>query len=106
MNLKAALESLLFVAAKPLRVKDLAALCQSTPERVMETLDQLAEELKKDQRGIALVKQGQTFQMVTAPDQAGLIKEFVKDETMGELTRPSLEALTIIAYRGPITKID
>ncbi|MCG2700667.1 SMC-Scp complex subunit ScpB, partial [Candidatus Parcubacteria bacterium] len=27
-------------------------------------------------------------------------------ETTGELSRPSLESLTIIAYRGPVAKID
>ena len=35
-----------------------------------------------------------------------VIQEFIKDETTGELSKPSLEALTIIAYRGPVAKID
>ena len=35
-----------------------------------------------------------------------MVQEFIKDETSGELTRPSLEALTVIAYRGPVSKID
>ena len=46
------------------------------------------------------------WQMVTSPENAALIQEFVKDETTGELTRPSLETLTIIAYRGPVSKTD
>jgi len=44
--------------------------------------------------------------MVSAPDNVKLIQEFIKDETTGELTRPSLETLTIIAYRGPVSKLD
>ena len=44
--------------------------------------------------------------MVTTAEQAPLVQKFLKDETTGELTRPSLETLTIVAYRGPITRAD
>jgi len=44
--------------------------------------------------------------MVSAPENSSLVRDFIKDETTGELTRPSLETLTIIAYRGPISKLD
>jgi len=106
MSLKSSLEALLFVAAKPLKVKDLADLTKASVEKVTAALDELVEDCSREARGVALVKQGSTYQMVSAPDQAELIKEFIKDETMGELTRPSIEALTIIAYRGPISKSD
>ncbi len=106
MNLKASLEALLFVAAKPLKVKDLADLTKASTEKVTTALEELSEDCKKENRGVALVKQGSSYQMVSAPEVAALIKEFIKDETMGELTKPSIEALTIIAYRGPISKID
>ncbi len=106
MNLSSSLEALLFVAAKPLKVKDLADFTKTKPEQVINALDKLVEDYNASERGLAIIKQGSSYQMVTAPKQASLIKEFVKDETMGELTRPSIEALTIIAYRGPITKLD
>lgn len=106
MNLKSSLESLLFVAAKPLKVKDLADFLKTSPEAVTKALTDLAAETTQQSRGVAIIKQGSTYQMVTASDQAALVKEFIKDEAMGELTKPSVEALTIIAYRGPISKID
>jgi len=55
---------------------------------------------------VQIIKDGLKYQMVSAPENAKVVQEFIKDETTGELTRPSLEALTIIAYRGPISKID
>ncbi len=106
MNLKSSLEALLFVAAKPMKVADLSELVKATPEKVIAALDELVHDCRADERGVALVKQGNSYQMVSAPEHAELIKEFIKDETMGELSRPSIEALTIIAYRGPISKID
>jgi len=42
--------------------------------------------------------------LVTGVQNSELIKALVKDEKTGELSQPSLETLTIIAYRGPITK--
>ena len=42
--------------------------------------------------------------MATAPECAGVVEEYVRKEETGELTRPQLESLTVIAYRGPISK--
>lgn len=106
MNLTSSLEALLFVAAKPLSVKDMVTLAQATPEAVTKALEQLSEDCQTSKRGVAIVKQGSNYQMVSAPEQAAIVKEFIKDETMGELTRPSIETLTIIGYRGPISKTD
>lgn len=105
-DLKPQLEALLFVAAKPMQLKDLASLVKTKPAEVADALTALEKDCEEQQRGVRVVKQGTTYQFVTGPDQAGLIKEFIKDETMGELSRPSLETLTIIAYRQPISKMD
>jgi len=40
------------------------------------------------------------------PAVAHVAKDFIKSEQSGELTKPSLETLTIVAYRGPITKAE
>ncbi len=105
-NLKSQLEALLFVAAKPLQLKDMASLTAAKPEAIKAALEELSNDYEREDRGVRIVTQATTYQLVTAPEQADLIKEFIKDETMGELSRPSLEALTIIAYRGPIAKMD
>ena len=42
--------------------------------------------------------------MATNPDNAEVIEQFVHDEAAGELTKAQLETLTVIAYRGPITR--
>jgi segregation and condensation protein B len=44
------------------------------------------------------------LQLATNPAAAEAVRLFAKEEVGGELTRPSLETLTIIAYRGPMTK--
>ena len=53
-----------------------------------------------------IIKVGSKYQMVSSPENSKTVQNFIQDETSGELSRPSLETLTIIAYRGPISKID
>ncbi|MEA3398133.1 MAG: SMC-Scp complex subunit ScpB [Patescibacteria group bacterium] len=105
-TLKAKIESLLFISAKPMTVKQLAGIIKLKDKEIKAAGDELVEDYKKNKRGIQIIKNGSKFQMVSSPENAKLIQEFIKDETTGELSRPSLEALTIIAYRGPISKIN
>jgi len=106
MRIKSKIESLLFISAKPMSLKQLSDLIKEKKEEIKKAGDELVEEYKEKKRGIQIIKNGNKYQMVSSPENAGLVQEFIKDETTGELSRPSLEALTIIAYRGPVSKID
>ena len=105
-KLKSKIESLLFISAKPMSVKQLSGLIKEKDKEVKQAGDELVEEYKEDNKGIQIIKNGSKFQMVSSPENGKLVQEFIKDEVTGELSRPSLETLTIIAYRGPISKID
>lgn len=104
MSLASKLESILFIAGKPLSFKKLAALTESKEKEVEEAIKILKEKYNQKESGVQIMQSEREAQFMTNPQNSGLVKEYVKDETTGELTRPSLETLTIIAYRGPITK--
>jgi len=106
MDLKSQIESLLFIAAKPLSVKQLASLTGLPAKDVEAACNELETSHKASKSGVQVIKNEDKYQMVSSPENAKLIQEFLKDETTGELSRPSLEALTIIAYRGPVSKMD
>lgn len=106
MEITPKIESLLFIAAKPMSTKQLADLLGAKENEIKEACEKLSEEYKTKQSGLQVIKDGNKYQMVSSPENAKLIQEFIKDETTGELSRPSLEALTIIAYRGPISKVS
>ncbi|MCD4761549.1 SMC-Scp complex subunit ScpB [bacterium] len=106
MDIKTKIESLLFICAKPMTIKQLAGLIKKKDREIKEAAEALVAEYKEKRQGIQIIKNGSKYQMVSSPENAKLVAEFIKDETTGELSRPSLEALTIIAYRGPISKID
>ena len=50
------------------------------------------------------MKKGKEYQMMTNPENGKIVQAYMQDETTGELTRASLETLSIIAYRGPLTR--
>lgn len=84
----------------------LADLIKADKKEIIKAAGELIENYQASQSGLRVIKDGLKYQMVSAPENAKAVQEFIKDETMGELSRPSLEALTIIAYRGPVSKID
>jgi len=106
MLLKSQLESLLFVSLKPLGIKELASATKAKTKEVEEALLELEADYQGGERGLTLMKNNAQYQITTAGANADLVKEFLRDETTGELSQPSLETLTIIAYRGPIAKLE
>ncbi len=104
--LSTTLESILFVATKPLTAKRLAELSKAAPADVETALEELATRVNVPASGIHLLRHNNTIQFVSNPAASAVVTEFLKEEQAGELTRPALETLTIIAYRGPISKIQ
>ena len=104
MNLKSKIESILFVANKPLSAGKISQLVEADKKSVKQELNDLINEYKEKNSGIIIAKNLISYQMTTNPSNADIIKKFLKDEISGELTQPALETLTIVAYRGPISK--
>ena len=105
MSIKTKIESLLFVSSQPLSIAQIKKLTDSKKQEIESALKELEEKYKsQEDSGIMLVASGEKYQLVSHPDNAKLIESFLKSDITGELTDPALETLTIIAYRGPITK--
>ncbi len=106
MNVKSQLESLLYITPRPLKVRDFEKWTKAKPEAIRTALAELMASYKGDERGVCLQKSGDEYQLATTPANTELIREFIKEETTGELTKPQLETLTVISYRAPITKSE
>jgi segregation and condensation protein B len=102
MSLDQRLEAILFAGAKPFSVKRLAEIADAPSKDVEAGLKALDERL--DGSGVMLERSGNETQIVTRPEFAEDVKNVVREDVTGELTHASLEALTILAYRGPLTR--
>ena len=104
MSLLSQIESLLFVASRPLSMKEIAKAAQKNVIDVKEALETLKVKYNQEASGIHILTEGEQAQMASNSGNAEMVSQFVKDEVTGELTRAQLEALTVIAYRSPITR--
>lgn len=98
------LEALLFASDRPLGIRKLTDFLKVKPAEVEVALTALSERLAARESGVRIVRSGSEVQMMTSPELSKLVRDFLKDELTGELTKPQLETLTVIAYRQPVTK--
>ncbi len=106
MSLKSKLESLLFAAARPLKLSELSSILRIEENKLRQDLNHLSNYYEKEKRGFKLINNGEKYQLTTSADNSSLVAKLLSEEISGELTRPSLEALTIIAYKAPVSKIE
>ena len=104
--LSSKIESLLFVSGDRLSLIKLAEFLDCTEDEVKTAMDLLMREYKENERGIVLLKEGNFYRLATHPDNAEVVQGYLNEEVNSELTKPSLETLSIVAYRGPIIKSE
>jgi len=100
------LESILLISDRALKIKNLAKKLNLEKKEVKELIEELKEKFNIESSGIHLLITNDKIQFTTNPLSKKIVKEFVKEELNSNLTDASLEALTIIAYRGPITRSE
>lgn len=104
MSLTSQVESILFVASKPLAVKKISKAIGASDSAVAEALGALFLKYNQSDSGVVILQNNDEWQMVSNPDNREVAEKFLKAEVSGELTRPQLETLTVVSYCGPITK--
>ncbi|OIK86856.1 Segregation and condensation protein B [Oenococcus oeni] len=74
---------------------------------VQSDLESLSNRLEKDQQNpIKLVENDQVYRLVTKSKFAPLLKKYYQTPVANSLSKASLETLTIIAYKQPVTRIE
>ena len=101
-RLGAVLESLLFVASRPVRLKDLARAARAPLAEVQRALATLEQECEA--RGLRLQRSGDSVQFVTCPEAAPYVERFLGIEGGARLSMAALETLAVIAYEQPVTR--
>ena len=103
-QLKLIIESLLFAADKPLRVRDIQGCLPDTglPE-IEEALETLRHEYDTMDRSFALKEVAEGYQIRTKPDYAPHVLRMTK-RSAARLSTAAMETLAIIAYKQPMIR--
>ena len=96
-------ETLLFLAEKPLSVEEIRQASGLEADRVEKALDQLSGHYREGPCGIVLHEVAGGWQLRSSPDNSAFARRFLRVKPQ-RLTRAALETLAIIAYRQPVTR--
>lgn len=104
--MKNKVEAILFVSDRPLTAKRIAQVLGIKPEEVVAFIQELSTEYDEMKRGFRILTVGEKYQLVSASEYADVVKKFLNADLTAELTKPSIETLAIIGYRGPVSKAE
>lgn len=103
-NLDIHIEALLFLKGEPMTIRQLAKILEAEEKEVRNAIDFLGQKLSD--RGIRLIRKDDSFVLATSPDSSKFAKVLVEEEFNSELSKASLEVLSIIAYKGPVSRSE
>jgi segregation and condensation protein B len=102
-RVRTVLETLLFLAERPLTPLELRQATGLEVERIEKALDQLTGQYREGLSGVVLHEVAGGWQLRTSPLNTDFARRFLKVKPQ-RLTRAALETLAIIAYRQPVTR--
>lgn len=100
------LESILFAAGDAVKKKDLTRIMKIREDDLSLILEAYEEELKGSQRGIRLLVLDNRVQLGTKEIHAPYLKELLGVNERQSLSKGSLECLSIIAFKQPVTRVE
>jgi segregation and condensation protein B len=105
-NLKAIIESLLFVAETPLKIEKIKSVLEiADRQAIRDALTSLAEEYESGKRGFFLAEVAGGFQVRTRPEYGQWVRR-LKETRPARLSRAAMETLSIVAYKQPVLRSD
>ena len=104
MELKSIIESILFVAGRPVTEKELIKITGKTKGEVQSALLDL--KTARAETGIVVLEQNGSYLMSTNPKNSALVKEFLNTDLREKLTDAAVETLAIITYKQPVARAE
>jgi len=105
IELKSALEAIIYAADEPATVEQLASVLGEEKHLVRAALDELVASYASDERGVEIRAVAGGYRVYTKPQHHDLVRRFIKSlRPPLRLTMPALETLAVIAYKQPATQ--
>ena len=103
-ELKSIVENVLLAADQPVNAAELEKIFLNTAEK--NDLQLILEELKEEyqSRNLQILEVADGYQLCTRHEFNDWIRKFLKLDRSSRLSQPSLDTLSIIAYKQPLTR--
>lgn len=103
---KKAIEAILFLSEEPVSASRIAGVLSINDEEVEKLVLELKDDLAKTDRGLQVFEAAGGYQMGTIPELAPVLERVFSEDVSSNLSNAALEALAIIAYKQPVTRIE
>jgi len=104
LTLDKQIEAILFWKGEPQSIKKLAENLGKKEEDILAALEVLKEKIKD--RGVELIWKDDEVMLGTAAKLSHIIERLTKEELVRDLGKAGLETISIIAYKGPISRAE
>lgn len=104
LPLQSRIEAVLFCKTDAISIGKLAKLLETSEEEVESALAALEAGLEG--RGLSLMRESDEVMLATSPEMAPFLEAIAKEEREGELSKASVETLSIILYKDGATKSE
>jgi segregation and condensation protein B len=104
MEIRSALEAILFVAETPITSQELAEVVEAPVAEVESTLESIERELTDREGGFILRQIAGGWRLYTAPDMLPYVERFAASERATRLSNAALETLAVVAYKQPVSR--
>ncbi|MDR1773860.1 MAG: SMC-Scp complex subunit ScpB [Clostridioides sp.] len=107
-EIKYIIEAVLFSYAEPITVSELNKIINEelSPKEIKLMLDALIKEYNENDRGIKIIQLEDKYQMCSNEKYFEYIAKIIEPSAKKSLSQATLETVTIIAYKQPITKVE
>ena len=107
-DIKNIIEAIMFAYSEPITIKELnnAINEELSPKEIELMLNALIQEYKDNNRGVQIIKLQDKYQMCTNKEYSDFVKNILEPKKKKTLSQATLETLTIIAYKQPVTKVE
>src|SRR3989344_5507923 len=103
-NLESKIEAILFWKGEPISRKKLAEILKVGAKEINDALEKIKENLRD--RGVVLLETEDEVTLGTSPELSRLIEDLQKEELNKDLSKASLETLSIILYKNSASRAE
>lgn len=104
LSLDARIEGILFWKGEPVRVKKLSQILNAEEKDILSALEVLKQKLET--RGVILIFKEDEVMLGTTPQMSATMEALTKEELIKDLGKAGLETISIILYKGPISRAE
>lgn len=105
-DIKEIIKALLFAWGDPLDIKTISDICELDIEEIESAMEDLRREMDLSKDGLKIIRMNSSYQLISRDIYFDYVKKLLSEKPKNNLSNASIETLSIIAYKQPVTKMQ